>query len=149
MSEHTAIVSWKRQTESFDLKHYNRAHEWDFTHGNVVSASAAPNYQGDVDRVDPEQAFVAALSSCHMLTFLAIASQQKFTIDYYEDHAVGILGKNSQGKMAITLVKLSPKIVFSGDKQPDAQTLHQLHEKAHQNCFIANSVNCQVDVAIN
>ncbi len=146
MSEHIATVRWERKTQDFSIKTYNREHLWDFGHGKTLEASAAPAYQGDPTCVDPEQAFVASLSSCHMLTFLAIASTKGFIIDRYVDHAVGILGKNAEGKMALTEVTLKPEISFSGDKRPDAAALHQLHEMAHKNCFIANSVTTKVNV---
>lgn len=145
MSEHKAIIIWKRESADFAYKNYNRDHTWDFGHGNVVKASAAAAYLGNPEMIDPEQTFVASLSSCHMLTFLAIASQKKLVVDSYEDHAVGILAKNANGKMAITEVTLSPKITFSGT-QPDEATLHQLHETAHKECFIANSVTTYITV---
>ncbi len=148
MSAHKVTIGWNRESESFAIKEYNRSHTWDFGEGNVVNASAAVDYQGDADRVDPEQAFVASIASCHMLTFLAIASQQNFIIDQYEDPAVGSLGKNAEGKMAVTQVDLSPVITFSGDKIPDRAALEQLHHKAHQFCFIANSVTCEIKVHI-
>lgn len=145
MSQHQVKLIWKRESEDFAYKNYNRSHQWDFGHGISVQASAAPDYQGDPDLVDPEQAFVAALVSCHMLTFLAIASQKRLVIDHYEDEAVGVLGKNAEGKMAITEVTLHPKITFGGE-QPDEQTLAQLHEAAHKNCFLANSVTTTIKV---
>lgn len=145
MSEHKVTVIWKRDSVDFAYKNYNRSHQWDFGHGIIVPASAAPAFLGNEDRVDPEQAFVAAMSSCHMLTFLAVASQKKFVVDSYEDHAVGVLAKNAQGKMAMTEVTLSPRITFSG-QQPDEQALHQLHETAHRECFIANSVTTTVNI---
>jgi len=146
MSEHKVTIDWQRKTDSFAIKEYNRAHTWDFGEGNVVNASAAVGYQGDADCVDPEQAFVASIASCHMLTFLAVASQQNFVIDQYQDNTVGSLGKNAAGKMAVTVVDLYPNITFSGDNQPDKAQLEQLHHKAHQFCFIANSVSCEIKV---
>lgn len=145
MSEHKAHIKWKRESADFAYKNYNRDHEWDFGHGIVVPASAAAAFLGNEKLVDPEQAFVASLSSCHMLTFLAVASQKKLIVDSYDDEAVGILAKNEQGKMAITEVTLSPRITFSGTK-PDEKTLHELHEFAHRECFIANSVTTKVTV---
>lgn len=143
MSEHKVSVIWKRESEDFSFKKYNRSHEWNFGHGNVVNATAAPDYLGDPNRVDPEQGFVAALASCHMLTFLAIASQKNYAVDHYEDNAVGFLEKNEQGVMALTRIILKPRIQF-GDRQPDEKTLHQLHESAHKHCFLANSVKTQI-----
>jgi len=96
--------------------------------------------------VDPEEAFVAALSSCHMLTFLAIAARKRLVVDAYDDHAVGVMAKNEQGRLAITHVTLHPKIVWAGP-EPDAETLERLHHRAHVECFIANSVTTSVTVA--
>jgi len=111
-----------------------------------MTASAAPAYLGNPKNVNPEEAFVASLSSCHMLTFLAIACKQKFVLDEYVDEAVGHMEKNAEGKMAITRVTLRPKIKWSGDKQPSAEELDKMHHAAHDNCFIANSVKTVVSV---
>jgi len=147
MSEHTAILRWKRTSEDFTYQSYNRGHTWIFDGGSEIRASAAPGYLGDADCVDPEEAFVAALASCHMLTFLAVAARQKFVVDAYRDEAVGCMEKNSAGKMAITTVKLNPKITFSGEKTPTEAELQALHHAAHENCFIANSVLTKVEVS--
>lgn len=146
MSEHKIELNWQRTSEGFGYKEYNREHQWTFKNGQSVTASAAVNYLGSPDCVDPEEAFVATLSSCHMLTFLAVASMKGFTIDQYQDTAVGIMEKNSDGKMAITQVKLSPNIEFSGEKRPTEEDLEQMHHKAHKECFIANSVKTEVSV---
>ena len=111
-----------------------------------MTGTAAPAYLGDPKNVDPEEAFVASLSSCHMLTFLAIACKQKFVLDEYVDDAVGHMEKNPEGRMAITRVTLRPKIKWSGDKQPSAEELDKMHHAAHDNCFIANSVKTEVTV---
>ncbi len=112
-----------------------------------MTGTAAPAYLGNPANVDPEEAYVASLSSCHMLTFLAIACKQKFVLDSYEDEAVGHMEKNAEGKLAITRVELRPKIKFAGEKQPTPEELEQLHHGAHDNCFIANSVKTEVTVA--
>jgi organic hydroperoxide reductase OsmC/OhrA len=106
----------------------------------------SPAYLGNPANVDPEEAFVASLSSCHMLTFLAIACKQKFVLDSYEDEAVGHMEKNAEGKMAITRVDLHPKITWGGDRIPSAEQLDKMHHAAHENCFIANSVKTEVTV---
>jgi len=111
-----------------------------------MTATAAPAYLGNPANVDPEEAFVASLSSCHMLTFLAIACKQKFVLDSYEDEAVGHMEKNAEGKMAITRVDLHPKITWRGDRIPSAEQLDKMHHAAHENCFIANSVKTEVTV---
>ena len=146
MSEHIAEIKWKRETESFAYDHYNRAHDWTFDGGVVVPGSAAPAYKGDAERVDPEEAFVEALSSCHLLTFLAIAAKKKLVVDGYEDRAVGRMDKNAQGKLAITSVDLHPRVSFAAGVVVDAATLKKMHHDAHENCFIANSVKTLVIV---
>lgn len=144
MSEHIATLAWTRGDSAFDYKSYSRNHSWDFGHGNQLTASAAANYLGDETKIDPEQAFVASLSSCHMLTFLAIASMSKLTVESYGDRAVGHLAKNESGKMVITRVDLYPKTTFADGQTPDDATLEKLHHKAHQECFLANSVTCEI-----
>ena len=146
MSEHKANILWARNGADFGYKNYPRDHVWRFPNGVEVPGSAAPAYLGNADRVDPEAAFVAALSSCHMLTFLALASNKGFVVDSYEDAAIGHLEKNANGKLAITRVDLHPKIVYSGAKQPAAADLDWLHDKAHKECFIANSVTTDIKV---
>ena len=111
-----------------------------------MQASAAPAYLGNPNLVDPEEAFVASLSSCHMLTFLAIACKKKFVLDEYIDDAVGHMEKNAEGRLAITRVELHPKLKWSGDKQPTAEELDKMHHGAHEQCFIANSVKTEVTV---
>jgi organic hydroperoxide reductase OsmC/OhrA len=108
--------------------------------------TATPAYLGDPAHVDPEEAFVASLSSCHMLTFLAIACKQKFILDSYEDEAVGHLEKDAEGKLAITRVELRPKIKWRDDRKPSVAELDKTHHAAHENCFIANSVKTEVTV---
>lgn len=111
-----------------------------------MAASAAPAYLGNPKNVNPEEAYVASLSSCHMLTFLAIACKQKFVLDEYTDEAIGHMEKNAEGKMAITRVTLKPKIKFSGEKQPATEELDKMHHAAHEDCFIANSVKTEITV---
>ncbi len=145
MSEHKATIRWSRAGKDFTYKSYSRDHVWSLN-GNDVPASATTAYLGNPNRVDTEAALVAALSSCHMLTFLALAANKGFVVDSYEDAAVGHLEKNAQGKLAVTRVELHPKIAFGGTKQPAAADLEALHEKAHKECFIANSVTTDVRV---
>ena len=145
MSEHKATIRWSRAGKDFNYKTYSRDHIW-VANGNEIPASATPAYLGNPNRVDPEAALVAALSSCHMLTFLALAANKGFVLESYEDSAVGHLEKNAAGKMAITRVELHPKIAFGGAKQPTPADLEWLHDKAHKECFIANSVTTDVRV---
>ena len=145
MSEHRATVEWKRGEADFAYETYPREHRWSFPGGHEVPASSAPDFLGDASRVDPEEAFVAALSSCHMLTFLALAARRRLVVESYRDEAVGFLEKNEEGRQAITRVVLRPRIRFGGDP-PDAQQVEKLHHKAHEHCFIANSVRTEVEV---
>ena len=145
MSEHKASIKWSRGGKDFTYKTYSRDHVW-VANGNEIPASATPAYLGNPSRVDPEAALVAALSSCHMLTFLALAANKGFVVESYEDAAVGHLETNAAGKMAITRVELHPKISFGGAKQPAVADLEWLHDKAHKECFIANSVTTDVKV---
>ena len=146
MSEHKVTLKWERGDAEFSYQKYPRDHSWSFDGGHTMTATAAPAYLGNPANTDPEEAFVASLSSCHMLTFLAIACKQKFVLDSYEDEAVGHMEKNAEGKLAITKVVLRPKIKFSGEKQPTPEELEKLHHGAHDNCFIANSVKTEVTV---
>jgi organic hydroperoxide reductase OsmC/OhrA len=146
MSEHKATTHWTRDGKDFGYKTYSRDHIWRFENGVEVPASATPAFLGNPARVDPEGALVAALSSCHMLTFLALAAHKGFVVDSYEDQAVGFVEKNAQGKLAVTRVELRPNIVFSGTKTPNSADMEWLHDKAHRECFIANSVTTEVRV---
>jgi len=139
-------LTWKRGDLPFEYQKYSRNHTWKFDGGHEMTASAAAAYLGDPKNVNPEEAYVASLSSCHMLTFLAIACKQKFVLDEYIDDAVGHMEKNADGKMAITKVTLKPKITFSGEKKPSAEELDKMHHAAHENCFIASSVKTEVTV---
>ena len=148
MSEHRAIVTWQRGDAVFVNNEYSRAHEWAFDGGVVVPASASPDVVplpfSVADNVDPEEAFVAALSSCHMLVFLAIAAKRKYCVDNYHDDAVGVLGENEDGRQAVTRVTLRPRVTFSGDSRPSLEQLEKLHHRSHELCFIANSVKTEV-----
>jgi organic hydroperoxide reductase OsmC/OhrA len=145
MSEHVASIDWRRTTADFDYDSYDRNHRWRFDGGVELAASSAPAYKGDPARVDPEEALVAAIASCHMLTFLAVAARRRLVVDAYQDDAVGTMEKNDEGRLAITRVVLRPRIAFSG-AAPDAAELARLHELAHAGCFIANSVRAEIRV---
>jgi len=146
MSEHKVTLRWERGGTEFSYQKYPRDHTWSFEGGHRMVASAAPAFLGNPAHVDPEEAFVASLSSCHMLTFLAIACKQKFVLDSYEDEAVGHLEKTADGKLAITRVELRPQIMWGGDRKPTVEELDKMHHAAHENCFIANSVKTEVNV---
>ena len=148
MAEYTASIQWARGAdEAFVDQRYSRGHEWVFDGGVRVPASSSPHvvplpYSVEAN-VDPEEAFVASLSSCHMLFFLAIAGQQGFVVESYVDNAVGVMEKGSDGKIAMTQVTLRPKAVFAGEP-PSIEALEQMHHTAHEKCFIANSVKTAV-----
>ncbi len=152
MSEYTATVSWQRGDARFVDNRYSRAHEWKFDGGTVVPASSSPHSVpvplSDPRGVDPEEAFVAALSSCHMLWFLSIAAKRGFVVESYEDNAVGHLEKNDAGRMAMTRVILRPAVRFSGEPVPTADQLKEVHDRAHHECYIANSVRTVVTVEV-
>lgn len=145
MSEHRATIDWQRSSADFTYQTYNRAHDWRFN-AVTVPASATKEYRGEEDRVNPEEALVAALSSCHMLTFLAVAAKRKLALDSYRDEAVGVLEKNAEGRLAITRVTLRPTIVWSGGASVSAADLEKMHHDAHVGCFIASSVKTEVVV---
>jgi len=145
MSEHRAKVHWTRRDTEFSYKEYTRDHHWHFDGGSVVEASAAPQYLGNEALVDPERAFVAALSSCHMLTFLALAARDGLVVDEYVDEAVGVMERNGDKRIAITRVILRPRIVWAAEP-PHQEKLDELHANAHKHCFIANSVTTQITI---
>jgi organic hydroperoxide reductase OsmC/OhrA len=145
MSEHRISLKWDRESEDFSYKTYNREHEIRFKNGVTLNASAAVAFLGKPDCVDPEEMFVAAYSSCHMLTFLAIAAKKNLVVDSYEDAAVGYLRKNAEGKLAITHIELSPVVQFTGNS-PSAAELAEMHTKSHEECFIANSTKVEGSV---
>ena len=149
MSEHVATIEWSRGDQAFADSRYSRAHDWSFDGGAVVRGSSAPTSvpvpMSDPAAVDPEEACVAALSSCHMLFFLAFAARAGWVVDRYRDAAVGVLGRDDRGKMSMTVVTLRPEVAFAGDA-PDAETVSDLHHRAHEACYIANSVRTGVRV---
>ena len=153
MSEYGAVIRWqKAEDEAFSDNQYSRGHTWEFDCGVTVPASSSPHVVPlplSVEaNVDPEEAFIAALSSCHMLTFLGIAAKQKYVIDSYVDDAIGVLEEDKSGRSSVTTVTLRPKIVFIGSKVPTSAQLDKLHHLAHKNCFIANSVKTEIKVEI-
>ena len=149
--EYRATIQWRRDGADFPGNRYSRAHTWSFDGGIEVAASASPLVVplplSCAEAIDPEEAFVAAISSCHMLTFLAIAAKKRFVVDRYEDRAVGVMTKNAKGKLFVSKVTLDPMIDFSGERRPDPSQLAELHHLAHQECFIANSVLTEIVVA--
>src|SRR5437868_6625745 len=150
MSVYTATIRWNRSGEGdFTKGQYSRAHEWAFDGGVVVRAGPSPHVVpapwSDPAAVDPEEAFVASLSSCHMLFFLDFARRQGFTLDAYVDEAEGVMEKRPDGKIAMTRVTLCPRVTWGGSP-PDDASIADLHHRAHEACFIANSVTTEVKV---
>ena len=150
MSRHTATIRWSNSGGDFIHGKYSREHTWSFDGGITIQASsspaAVPKPFSNEACVDPEEAFVASLSSCHMLTYLFLASKAGFAIATYQDEAVGVLTKNERGIPWVSSVVLRPRVVYSGDKQPTDADHERLHHAAHDNCFIANSVKTEVRV---
>lgn len=151
MAEYVCTIRWNRGDAKFSDNKYSRVHEWEFDGGITVRASSSPHAvplpYSSHEAVDPEEAYVAAIASCHMLTFLWLAAKQGLVVDSYSDRAVGTMRKNDAGRIAVTRVVLRPDIVFSGET-PSRQTLEELHHRSHEECFIANSVKTDIVVEI-
>jgi len=148
MSEYVVTVRWGRGNQPFIDNRYRRAHTWTFDGGVEVPASSSPTVvplpYSEAHAIDPEEAFVASLASCHMLWFLSIAAQRKFCVDSYVDDARGVMGRNAAGKLAMTQVTLRPKVAFVGERLPTQDEIAAMHHEAHSECFIANSVTTDV-----
>ena len=144
MSIHKVKINWKNEKEDFSYFAYDRTHTWEFEGGKIMKASAAPEYMGAIEYINPEEALAAALSSCHMMSFLYVASKKKFVLESYEDDSEALLEKNANNKMAITKMYLKPKVTFRGENQPDKAAIDALHHLAHEECFIANSVLTEI-----
>jgi organic hydroperoxide reductase OsmC/OhrA len=148
MAEYHAVVEWERNGQAFTDGKYGRGHRWTFDESLTVPASASPLHVprgcANAAAVDPEEAFVAALSSCHMLFFLWLAAQQGFAVDSYRDAAVGVMGKDADGKEAMVTVTLRPRVRFAGERTPTADELDALHHAAHEQCYLARSVRTEV-----
>lgn len=148
MSTYTAAIRWERGDQPFTDTRYSRAHRWLFDGGVEVPGSSSPHSvplpYSQANAVDPEEAFVASLSSCHMLWFLSIAAKRGFCVDSYVDHAEGMMARNAAGKFAMTLVTLRPLVEFAGSPLPARSDIESMHHKAHAECFIANSVKTDI-----
>ena len=148
MSKYTATIRWERGDQRFTDNRYSRGHMWFFDGGVEVPGSSSPHSvplpYSRPDAVDPEEAFVASISSCHMLWFLSIAAKHKYCVDSYVDDAEGVMAKNASGKFAMTRVTLRPKAIFVGTPLPTVDDIASMHHKAHAECFIANSVKTEV-----
>jgi organic hydroperoxide reductase OsmC/OhrA len=148
MSNYNATIKWQRNDQDFVNKKYSRAHEWLFDGGAVVSASASPHIVplpwSVESNVDPEEAFIASVSSCHMLFYLDIAASRGIQVDSYTDNAIGEMKKNQNGKLVVSRIILNPDVQHSGENLPDQDTLRAIHHEAHAECFIANSIKTEV-----
>jgi organic hydroperoxide reductase OsmC/OhrA len=146
-----ARISWNRNGAKFTDNRYSRGHEWSFDGGVKVLASSSPAVvptpYSVAEAVDPEEALVASASSCHMLWFLSLAAKAGFVVDSYVDEAFGVLEKNAEGRLAFSRITLRPKIRFSAEKSPSERELESLHHSAHRECYIANSLKCEIVVA--
>lgn len=149
MSRYTATVRWNRGGAKFVDNRYSRRHAWQFDGGALVTGSSSPHSvplpYSDAAAVDPEEAFVAAISSCHMLFFLSIAASRGHRVDDYVDDAEGFLEKDADGVMSMTRVILHPHVEWSGDEHPSAEGIQSMHDEAHHRCYIANSVKSTID----
>ena len=148
MSAHSVNLTWNRDGKPFRYKEYSRDHDLDFGHGITLRASAAAEYLGTAELADPEQAFVASLASCHMLTFLAFAALQDLTLESYADEAVGFLEKGENGKPVLARVELHPVTTWAEGVTVSAEKLAELHHKAHEECFLANSVKSVITTVL-
>jgi organic hydroperoxide reductase OsmC/OhrA len=150
MAEHKAIIQWSGGGPEFLKGRFTREHTWTFDGGLSVPASAAPTVvpapMSNPAGVDPEEAFVASLASCHMLTFLFLAYRKGFQVERYEDEATGTMAKGDNGVPWVSQITLNPRIVYAGDKQPSHQEEAELHQQSHHYCYIANSVKTRVVV---
>lgn len=148
MSEYQTTIRWDRQGAAFSDNRYSRAHTWSFDGGIEVPASSSPHVvplpMSVAAAVDPEEAFVVSLSSCHMLWFLSLAAQGKWVVESYRDEAVGVLVRDANGRCFMSRVTLRPEVVFDGERQPTAAEIDALHHRAHEECFLANSVKTEV-----
>ena len=151
MAEHTATITWTRGSDDFLDRRYHRAHTWQFDGGAVVAGSSSPHVvplpYSDAAAVDPEEAYVAALSSCHMLWFLDIACRAGWRVNRYTDAAVGTMAPDAEGRLVVSHVQLRPVTVFDAARAPSAEVLAGLHHQAHAACFLANSVKTRIDCA--
>jgi organic hydroperoxide reductase OsmC/OhrA len=145
MSNFYVEMNWNRENE-FTYEKFKRDHVLHFNGGQTLNNSAAKDYYGNEQLANPEELLAGSLMSCHMMTFLAIASKSGYVVDSYSDRAEAIVEKNEEGRLAVTIINLKPTIVFSGDKKPDVDQLDSLHQKAHRNCFIANSIKTKVNI---
>lgn len=144
MTDYRIALDWQNAGTDLAYETFNRQHRIEFGGGQAVEASSAAEYLGDAARVNPEESLAAALASCHLLSFLAICAKKRVVVKRYRDQAIAVLGKNAEGKMCVTRITLQPQAEFAGDLT--TEQIAELHQKAHQICFIANSIRCEVSI---
>ena len=149
MDKFIVNIDWQRSSDDFTYDTFNRGHVIYVGGDQTIHNSAAPEYKGDADMTNPEELLAASLGSCHMLTFLAIASKSGYIVDDYECKSEAFLAKNEAGKMSVTEINLYPITNITGDKQPTAEQLKSMHDKAHANCFIAQSIHTKVNIVLS
>jgi organic hydroperoxide reductase OsmC/OhrA len=153
MSNYFATITWSRNGQTFTDNRYKRAHLWHFDGEETIRASSSPHVVpsplSDPSAVDPEEAFVASISSCHMLWFLSIAAKRGFVIENYEDKAEGLMEKDNNGRLAFTQVTLCPRVIYQNGSSPSVEEDAEMHRQAHEECFIANSVKTKIKVESN
>lgn len=144
-------IVWRKEADEIFLDgKYERTHQWIMNDGAKIDVSASPEIvpmpMSDPSLIDPEEAFLSSISSCHMLFFLSIAAKKKIIVEVYEDTPIALMGNNENGKMAILSIELQPIVKFVGDKQPTDATVKRMHQLAHANCFLANSINAKITI---
>ena len=149
MGQHKTSIHWERDTEHFNIKSFNRDHVIRFENGVVIHATSAPEFTGNPDLISPEDLFVATISSCHMMTFLAVASLNKWLVQTYRDQAQGFLEENPAGRIMMNRVILQPQVVFSGSNHSSRKAQEDMHLKARRSGFIANSVRTSISIQPN
>jgi organic hydroperoxide reductase OsmC/OhrA len=148
MAEHKVAIEWKRSTSDFVYETYDRTFNITYSGGKKIQASNPPQYFGKAEFPNPEELLISALSSCYMQTFLAVACKYGFIIDSYIDNATGISGKNEKGKNCITEITLNVKVIFNDTNTFDSETINKIRDKAHEYCFISNTVNARLNINI-
>tara|TARA_Y100000590_G_C15649208_1_gene988087 strand:+ start:384 stop:833 length:450 start_codon:yes stop_codon:yes gene_type:complete len=149
MSHHSIQLTWELGAKEFSPEQYNTDHNILYNSKTIIKGGSSPDYGGDVNNINPEQNLAAAMSSCHMMTFLAIAAKMKWPIVAYRDTAIAYLGKNSKGKISVNKIELNPKITFGNNFSISDEEMKKMKDRSHRYCFIANSLSEEVEIIIN
>ena len=148
MNELSINIEWNLQEESLKPETFSKNHKI-YINANIFNAGSAPEYGGKENEINPEQSLAASISSCHMMTFLALAAKMRWPVKSYKDKALAFLGKNSKGKMCVNKIELNPKIVFEGDFSISSEEMDKMQDRSHRYCFVANSLSDEVEIIIN